>query len=425
MGQDLQNEGVSAVALKTLEDNLGALNASSRSVAMQFCQPNYTSEHIFGFFATSNRTFAPVQQAVQSWSSATCLSFPNSQNFSGQAMLTIPIMTTSEPNIAIAGANSISFTALKRSSSVKLYARSECSTIQVHSGDSCGSLAKKCGISGNGFTKYNNDDDLCSSLTPGQHVCCSTGDLPDFKPQPNADGSCHVYNVPKNENCAKIAAANSLTKDDLEEFNKNTWAWNGCENLQYNMNICLSKGDPPMPATLSNAVCGPQDPGTKRPTDDTKLADLNPCPLNACCDVWGQCGITAEFCTDTATDNPDTAEPSTNGCISNCGTNIVRVTPPPPSGRLLTMRVTALSATVCFRVFFRLTAPNTLTCTSLSAPSHRTTKLKSVMSCLRMSLRTSNALTARLGFCLLVVGHSRQTPALTISSAMVSFRPTG
>lgn len=324
MGQDLQNEGVSAVALKTLEDNLGALNASSRSVAMQFCQPNYTSEHIFGFFATSNRTFAPVQQAIQSWSNATCLSFPNSQNFSGQAMLTIPIMTTSEPNITIAGANSTSFTALKRSSRVKLYARSECSTIQVHSGDSCGSLAKKCGISGNDFTKYNNDDDLCSSLTPGQHVCCSTGDLPDFKPKPNADGSCHVYNVLKNENCAKIAAANSLTKDDLEEFNKNTWAWNGCENLQYNMNICLSKGDPPMPATLSNAVCGPQVPGTKRPTDDTKLADLNPCPLNACCDVWGQCGITAEFCTDTATGNPGTAEPGTNGCISNCGTNIVR-----------------------------------------------------------------------------------------------------
>jgi GH18 family chitinase len=152
--------------------------------------------------------------------------------------------------------------------------------------------------------------------------------LPDFRPKPNADGSCHAYYVPKDDNCSKISAANSLTNDDLEEFNKNTWAWNGCENLQYNMNICLSEGDPPMPAIVDNAVCGPQVPGTERPTDGTKLADLNPCPLNACCDVWGQCGITAEFCTDTGTGNPGTAEPGTNGCISNCGTSIVRGSAP-------------------------------------------------------------------------------------------------
>lgn len=83
-----------------------------------------------------------------------------------------------------------------------------------------------------------------------------------------------------------------------------------------------------MPAIVDNAVCGPQVPGTERPTDGTKLADLNPCPLNACCDVWGQCGITAEFCTDTGTGNPGTAEPGTNGCISNCGTSIVRGSAP-------------------------------------------------------------------------------------------------
>ncbi len=89
--------------------------------------------------------------------------------------------------------------------------------------------------------------------------------------------------------------------------------------------MCLSSGSSPMPASLSNAVCGPQVIGTLAPTDGTSLADLNPCPLNACCDIWGQCGTTAEFCTitDSTTGAPGTAAAGTNGCISNCGTSII------------------------------------------------------------------------------------------------------
>lgn len=43
-------------------------------------------------------------------------------------------------------------------------------------------------------------------------------------------------------------------------------------------------------------MCGPQVPGTQRPTNDTDIKDLNPCPLNVCCNVWGQCGTTDDFC---------------------------------------------------------------------------------------------------------------------------------
>jgi hypothetical protein len=78
-----------------------------------------------------------------------------------------------------------------------------------------------------------------------------------------------------------------------------------------------------MPAPLANALCGPQVPGTEKPTDGTALSDLNPCLLNACCDVWGQCGTTSEFCTNTSTGAPGTAKEGTNGCISNCGTDII------------------------------------------------------------------------------------------------------
>lgn len=89
--------------------------------------------------------------------------------------------------------------------------------------------------------------------------------------------------------------------------------------------ICLRKGDPQMPAAVDNAVCGPRVLGTMKPTNRSSLSDLNPWPLKTCCNIWGQCGITDEFCTATesATGAPGTAKNGTNGCISNGGTDIV------------------------------------------------------------------------------------------------------
>jgi chitinase len=107
--------------------------------------------------------------------------------------------------------------------------------------------------------------------------------LPDFRPKPNADGTCASHYVEKEENCAALGAANSLTNAEIESFNKNTWAWDGCNNLQAYQYICLSTGDPPMPAPIANAICGPQKPGSKQPASGVSLDSLNPCPLNACC----------------------------------------------------------------------------------------------------------------------------------------------
>jgi GH18 family chitinase len=46
--------------------------------------------------------------------------------------------------------------------------------------------------------------------------------------------------------------------------------------------------------------------------------------LNACCNIWGQCGITKDFCIDTNTGAPGTAKEGTYGCISNCGMDVVK-----------------------------------------------------------------------------------------------------
>ncbi|KAJ6450604.1 class V chitinase-like protein [Mycena sanguinolenta] len=202
---------------------------------------------------------------------------------------------------------------------------SSCSTITVVSGDSCGSLAARCGISAADFTTFNPSPTLCSSLAVGQKVCCSAGGL--AVPVQNPDGSCASYTVVPGDTCAALAASNGITVADLNAWNVNTWGWETCNDLQL-INICLSTGTPPMPPPVTNAICGPQVPGTANPGAGANLSALNPCPLNACCDIWGQCGTTSDFCTPSSTGAPGTAALGTNGCISNCGTEIISGSPP-------------------------------------------------------------------------------------------------
>lgn len=80
-----------------------------------------------------------------------------------------------------------------------------------------------------------------------------------------------------------------------------------------------------MPATIPNAICGPQVPGTPVAPAGTNISTYNQCPLNSCCDRFGQCGTTSIFCTisESPTGAPGTAAIGSNGCISNCGTTII------------------------------------------------------------------------------------------------------
>ncbi|KAE8152020.1 chitinase [Aspergillus avenaceus] len=312
IGKGLLNQGLSESALKLFQDNLENLNVSTPSLAMQLCSPHFDSNHIFGVITTSNGTFSHIQNAITSWANATCLTFSKAMKFSGSAMF-LTSLHDDRTNKS---------TVLVQES--RYHVAGECRTVLVEPGNGCADLAVKCGISPADFTRYNPGVDFCSKLRPKQHVCCSSGNLPDFRPQPNKDGSCKSYQVRADENCDGIAAEYSLTQQDLEDFNKNTWGWNGCRLLFKDALICLSKGAPPSPAPIANAVCGPQKPGSKPTTDGSDISALNPCPLNACCNIWGQCGITKDFCIDTNTASPGTAKPGTYGCISNCGLDVVK-----------------------------------------------------------------------------------------------------
>ncbi|KAJ4318853.1 hypothetical protein N0V84_006667 [Fusarium piperis] len=314
-------EGISPATVAT--DVVGPMvehiwnSSMPRRLAVELCNSELNSDYTVGIMVDTTpgpASLINVQSAVSSWSNATCLDGLGHTKPFG----TLEIKATSPPS--------------SNSTASALSKRADCSTIQVKSGDSCAALATRCGIKGADFTKYNSKTkDLCSTLREGQHVCCSSGDLPDFSPKPDANGNCATYHVQEGDYCDKIAAANSLSVKDLETFNKNTWGWSGCKRLFAEAVICLSKGDPPMPSPIANAVCGPQKPGTKKPSKIEDLSDLNPCPLNACCNIWGQCGITEDFCEDTTLGPPGTAKEGTNGCISNCGTDIVNNKSPPSS----------------------------------------------------------------------------------------------
>ena len=56
--------------------------------------------------------------------------------------------------------------------------------------------------------------------------------------------------------------------------------------------------------------------GTVQPSAGIDLSMLNPCPLNVCCNIWGQCGMSDDFCIITKSESgaPGTSAPGKNGC---------------------------------------------------------------------------------------------------------------
>ena len=310
--------------LQRLRDEVKKGKAPSSAI-MQLCSDERNADHTFGVAINTVGNLAAVQKSVAAWNNATCVKGTGTlSKLDDASVMEKPLMIANNRTLPNNG-TLLDIRILK--THTDLQKRSDCKTATVVSGDSCGALASKCGISGSDFTKYNPNPNLCSTLAVGQRVCCSAGTLPDLSPKPNSDGSCASYTVKSGDTCSAIATANSLTPKNLSDLNdKITWGWFGCDKLLAGLTICLSKGTQPMPAAIPNAICGPQVPNTKPPSPITagKLKDLNPCPLNSCCNIWGQCGITPEYCTseDGPTGNPGTAPPGRNGCISNCGINI-------------------------------------------------------------------------------------------------------
>ncbi|KAI5465033.1 hypothetical protein BGZ63DRAFT_401934 [Mariannaea sp. PMI_226] len=162
-------------------------------MVIQACNQEYGADYSFGMAAAMGASpLQVVQDIVKSWTNSSYVAGIDKTS----ALDSISLSST-PPAIDECTAPS------------RLASRATCKSIKAGDGDSCASLAKKCGISLADFQKYNPGSSFCSSLQPTQPVCCSAGELP--KPQPSQDETCATYTVQGGDWCAKIAAANAVT----------------------------------------------------------------------------------------------------------------------------------------------------------------------------------------------------------------------
>ncbi|KAJ5703414.1 glycoside hydrolase family 18 protein [Penicillium malachiteum] len=248
-----------------------ATNASQSDIfAAQVCGDEYDGSQTMGLIVSTTGDYELLQSAMQSWAKASCITGYNSVVSSNITITTIP---------ATASAKLVD---VQNSQDALIQTRdTTCSYVLIVSGDLCGTLETECGITAAELSEYNPTID-CNDLVVGQPICCSSGDVPDLSPQEGSDGLCYSYTVQSGDYCSLLADEYYLTADEIEDYNAETWGWMGCDDLQLGAEICLSTGDPPMPAVISNAECGPQVSGTVRPSNWSDISSLNPCSLNAC-----------------------------------------------------------------------------------------------------------------------------------------------
>ncbi|CAI4215642.1 unnamed protein product [Parascedosporium putredinis] len=108
-------------------------------------------------------------------------------------------------------------------------ARAECEVLQIQPSQGCHQLAEGCGITSEQLIAYNPKDSLCTTLRIGQRVCCTPGDLPPIRNNP--DGSCKEVTLTAGMDCDKTAAACGVSLPELHNFNNKT-QFELCSNLK-------------------------------------------------------------------------------------------------------------------------------------------------------------------------------------------------
>jgi len=350
-----------ASALDSVSSRFQARQSLANRTVAQICGGGRRPATVFGLSIDTAGDLAGTQKAALGWSRGECATSAGSSPLLQQETLDVKVFDIASAPLMAEGWNGTSTngtwsTPLHRRGSASgpksrlgvFSKRATCRYIQVKDGDGCASLASKCGIRGADFMSFNEPKEkpkdpktpgLCESLHSDDYVCCSAGDPYVASPKaavpaPNSDGTCVTYEIRATDTCDKLSRQYHLTVAQIESFNKGkTWGWTECKGMMRGLNMCLSPGTPPLPPAQQGTECGPRVPGTQRPTDSkTKMENLNPCPLKACCSNWGFCGPFPEHCDVHA---PEGAGPGStlpgfvSTCISNCGTEIKQNSGPP------------------------------------------------------------------------------------------------
>lgn len=290
MGASLGKTATADAVLKALSSRLQTAGSASQPLTAQLCgsssSSNRTAEHTLGIAMDATGDLSILQQAVSSWSKGSCVSSLGSSLQPDAAPVEAHVV-----HLAPVSGNTNSTLPVGRRYLPPRYRRSA-------------------------------DAEAAGTATP-------------TPPAKNSDGTCASYVIQKTDTCSKLAIQYGIKVNDIEKWNANkTWAWTDCAGMMYGNNMCLSDGRATLPPPQQGVECGPALPGTTLPTNTSiSLADLNPCPLNACCSNWGFCGVFPQHC--------DIHKPPGGGgpgakdknfqdtCISNCDRDIKQNSGPP------------------------------------------------------------------------------------------------
>nr|QDJ94334.1 chitinase chiC1 [Cordyceps cicadae] len=282
----------------------------SERVVAQLCGPADRTDQMAGVVIDASGDLAAVQRTILGWRNGECSE--EMPRAAGTLLLPTRVFRIGATNATLTAGGPYNNNITSRAATTaarlaaRLWRRETCRYERVRDPDSCSAIAERCGVSLEDVQKHNPDARFCNDLQPGGYA---------------------------------LAAVNGITVADIERWNKGkTWAWTECKDMLQGYSMCLSEGTAPMPPPQEGTQCGPLVPGTKKPSKDVSLADLNPCPLKACCSNWGFCGVFPAHC---AVHAPPGGGPGSkekgfqNTCVSNCGNEIKKGSGPPAAfGRI-------------------------------------------------------------------------------------------
>lgn len=168
-GHQARQQGIHETLFEKLRDEIEE-NGATDSLIVELCDTDaeHGADYIVGIAASTKGDFNFVQDATAKWAKGECVAEP-SRNARTKAFAKVDMKV---PDVSKAKNT-------KRTRHQRALERRQdgtCTTRQVVEKDTCEGLAAKCGITPAEFTEYNDyDDDLCSTLVPGQHVCCGEG----------------------------------------------------------------------------------------------------------------------------------------------------------------------------------------------------------------------------------------------------------
>ena len=139
-GSGIQSQGIPQSVLEQFTAQVES-NGISESVLVQYCAGNRSSRYSLGIIANAKNDVGFVQNAVATWASGGCVTSYSSAESWQNITISMPSLLSSMNGTSINGTYLTSSNTTYQSPNT-LSRRSDCTAIQVVSGDSCKSYCK-------------------------------------------------------------------------------------------------------------------------------------------------------------------------------------------------------------------------------------------------------------------------------------------